>query len=155
MLRKKGRSYTRVTSGTGDSPWEIGKQLVFVTNNSTKSRADYKKKFDGMGISANEVRSRPTEIHALRYGQTKIHPSRTKSSAPPTAPQSTSRASSNSNRPRTKSTSSAKAAWSKSLTAKTYPTAAAQTLYFAERCCRSISRTSQMANSWTMTWGLS
>ncbi|KAK3621630.1 p-nitrophenyl phosphatase [Elasticomyces elasticus] len=31
-----------------------GKQLVFVTNNSTKSRADYKKKFDSMGISANE-----------------------------------------------------------------------------------------------------
>ncbi|KAG9742698.1 hypothetical protein KCU73_g8600, partial [Aureobasidium melanogenum] len=27
-----------------------GKQLVFVTNNSTKSRADYKKKFDSMGI---------------------------------------------------------------------------------------------------------
>ncbi|OCK87697.1 4-nitrophenylphosphatase [Cenococcum geophilum 1.58] len=27
-----------------------GKQLVFVTNNSTKSRADYKKKFDKMGI---------------------------------------------------------------------------------------------------------
>ncbi|KAI5205615.1 4-nitrophenylphosphatase [Aureobasidium subglaciale] len=35
MLRSKG--------GTG-------KQLVFVTNNSTKSRADYKKKFDSMGI---------------------------------------------------------------------------------------------------------
>ncbi|KAK3074013.1 p-nitrophenyl phosphatase [Teratosphaeriaceae sp. CCFEE 6253] len=31
-----------------------GKQLVFVTNNSTKSRADYKKKFDAMGIAANE-----------------------------------------------------------------------------------------------------
>ncbi|KAF2786595.1 2-phosphoglycolate phosphatase [Melanomma pulvis-pyrius CBS 109.77] len=30
-----------------------GKQLVFVTNNSTKSRADYKKKFDKMGIPAN------------------------------------------------------------------------------------------------------
>ncbi|TKA72712.1 hypothetical protein B0A55_05541 [Friedmanniomyces simplex] len=30
------------------------KQLVFVTNNSTKSRADYKKKFDGMGIPAHE-----------------------------------------------------------------------------------------------------
>ncbi|KAF2418964.1 2-phosphoglycolate phosphatase [Tothia fuscella] len=29
-----------------------GKQLVFVTNNSTKSRADYKKKFDGLGIPA-------------------------------------------------------------------------------------------------------
>ncbi|UPX13869.1 4-nitrophenylphosphatase [Ascochyta rabiei] len=34
-----------------------GKQLVFVTNNSTKSRADYKKKFDKLGIPAevNEV----------------------------------------------------------------------------------------------------
>lgn len=32
-----------------------GKQLVFVTNNSTKSRADYKKKFDKMGITASEV----------------------------------------------------------------------------------------------------
>ncbi|CAI6337770.1 unnamed protein product [Periconia digitata] len=30
-----------------------GKQLVFVTNNSTKSRADYKKKFDKLGIPAN------------------------------------------------------------------------------------------------------
>ena len=37
---------------TGDLP---GKQLVFVTNNSTKSRADYKKKFDKMGITASEV----------------------------------------------------------------------------------------------------
>jgi len=31
-----------------------GKQLVFVTNNSTKSRADYKKKFDSMGIPCKE-----------------------------------------------------------------------------------------------------
>ncbi|KAK3217587.1 hypothetical protein GRF29_1g3535867 [Pseudopithomyces chartarum] len=29
-----------------------GKRLVFVTNNSTKSRADYKKKFDKLGIPA-------------------------------------------------------------------------------------------------------
>jgi 4-nitrophenyl phosphatase len=33
----------------------IGKQLVFVTNNSTKSRADYKKKFDKLGIPAEVV----------------------------------------------------------------------------------------------------
>ncbi|KAK4574384.1 p-nitrophenyl phosphatase [Recurvomyces mirabilis] len=33
---------------------ERKKQLVFVTNNSTKSRADYKKKFDSMGIQASE-----------------------------------------------------------------------------------------------------
>lgn len=33
-----------------------GKQLVFVTNNSTKSRADYKKKFDKLGIPAEVVR---------------------------------------------------------------------------------------------------
>jgi ribonucleotide monophosphatase NagD (HAD superfamily) len=32
-----------------------GKQLVFVTNNSTKSRSDYKKKFDKVGIRAEEV----------------------------------------------------------------------------------------------------
>lgn len=33
----------------------VGKQLVFVTNNSTKSRSDYKKKFDKVGITASEV----------------------------------------------------------------------------------------------------
>lgn len=37
-----------------------GKQLVFVTNNSTKSRADYKKKFDSMGISCSEVCTPPS-----------------------------------------------------------------------------------------------
>jgi 4-nitrophenyl phosphatase len=34
-----------------------GKRLVFVTNNSTKSRADYKKKFDTLGIPCEVVRS--------------------------------------------------------------------------------------------------
>ncbi|KAI6841170.1 Pre-mRNA-splicing factor [Hortaea werneckii] len=33
---------------------ERNKQLVFVTNNSTKSRGDYVKKFHGMGIEARE-----------------------------------------------------------------------------------------------------
>ena len=32
-----------------------GKQLVFVTNNSTKSRADYKKKFAAIGMDVQEV----------------------------------------------------------------------------------------------------
>jgi ribonucleotide monophosphatase NagD (HAD superfamily) len=36
----------------------VGKQLVFVTNNSTKSRADYKKKFDKLGIPAEVVREK-------------------------------------------------------------------------------------------------
>lgn len=33
----------------------IGKQVVFVTNNSTKSRADYQKKLNGMGVPATAV----------------------------------------------------------------------------------------------------
>ena len=35
---------------------EKGKQVIFVTNNSTKARKDYKKKFDGLGIPCSEVR---------------------------------------------------------------------------------------------------
>ena len=42
-----------------------GKQLVFVTNNSTKSRADYKKKFDSMGISASEVCISEDTLHRV------------------------------------------------------------------------------------------
>lgn len=33
-----------------------GKQVVFVTNNASKSRRSYKGKFDKMGIEASEVR---------------------------------------------------------------------------------------------------
>ena len=43
------------TAETIDMLRQKGKQLVFVTNNSTKSRADYKKKFDKVGIAAEEV----------------------------------------------------------------------------------------------------
>jgi 4-nitrophenyl phosphatase len=46
----------------------VGKQLVFVTNNSTKSRADYKKKFDKMGIEAKEVLLIPPGIHGVASG---------------------------------------------------------------------------------------
>lgn len=35
------------------NPFNQGKRVVFVTNNSTKSRADYTKKLESMGIPAN------------------------------------------------------------------------------------------------------
>jgi ribonucleotide monophosphatase NagD (HAD superfamily) len=40
-------------------PWLQGKQLVFVTNNSTKSRAGYLGKFTSLGLSiaADEIYS--------------------------------------------------------------------------------------------------
>jgi ribonucleotide monophosphatase NagD (HAD superfamily) len=53
MLRSKGSSSFLCLSDTADL--DQGKQLVFVTNNSTKSRADYKKKFDKLGIPAEVV----------------------------------------------------------------------------------------------------
>jgi hypothetical protein len=77
-----------------------GKQLVFVTNNSTKSRADYKKKFDKMGITASEVCADTLHFHEL--GTTADTHNRKKSSAPPTAPLYTLPVSSNCLRQRTK-----------------------------------------------------
>ena len=35
---------------------DIDKHILFVTNNATKSRANYKKKFDKLGIQAEVVR---------------------------------------------------------------------------------------------------
>lgn len=52
-LRSKGKPSLGLNYARSDSV--AGKQLVFVTNNSTKSRADYKKKFDKLGIPAEVV----------------------------------------------------------------------------------------------------
>lgn len=62
-----------------------GKRLVFVTNNSTKSRAMYKEKFDKMGIKA-EVVSPYAKLFITQY-TTNLH-FRTKSSARLTVQQS-------------------------------------------------------------------
>ena len=59
-LRQRGISYASSQVGnllTTGFLWErsTGKQVVFVTNNSTKSRANYKDKLTKMGIPATEV----------------------------------------------------------------------------------------------------
>lgn len=35
--------------------WRQGKKIFFVTNNATKSRKNYKKKFDQLGVEAQVV----------------------------------------------------------------------------------------------------
>ena len=72
----------RLTPITNDI---AGKQLVFVTNNSTKSRADYKKKFDKMGIEAYEVMIEAFDIQV----EIRLKARRKKSLAPATARQYT------------------------------------------------------------------
>jgi ribonucleotide monophosphatase NagD (HAD superfamily) len=56
MVRIKSQvgSQRNLTAGAG-------KQVVFVTNNSTKSRADYRKKLEGLGIPS-------TVVSPLEYG---------------------------------------------------------------------------------------
>jgi hypothetical protein len=59
MLRSKGITLAWLRPAALVNVFS-GKQLVFVTNNSTKSRADYKKKFDKLGIPAEVVRKNRT-----------------------------------------------------------------------------------------------
>lgn len=103
MLRSKGEfseSQLQPMKSTSELMHSTGKRLVFVTNNSTKSRADYKKKLESMGIPATVVRSPSLPRSTLPFPTTPrltkpIEPnfllsSRKKYSTPPTAPQSTS-----------------------------------------------------------------
>ncbi|KAL8722400.1 MAG: hypothetical protein Q9225_001131 [Loekoesia sp. 1 TL-2023] len=50
-----------------------GKQTVFVTNNSTKSRADYKKKLESMGIPASVDEIFPSSYSAAIYISRILH----------------------------------------------------------------------------------
>ena len=59
MLRNKGdwaTAYPRVIIAVLSAS-KLGKKLVFVTNNSTKSRKDYAKKFLGFGMTVKEVKT--------------------------------------------------------------------------------------------------
>jgi ribonucleotide monophosphatase NagD (HAD superfamily) len=50
-----------------------GKKLIFVTNNSTKSRKQYMKKFLDLGLSVTEVRTKEAKspTHSLVIGKTR------------------------------------------------------------------------------------
>jgi 4-nitrophenyl phosphatase len=54
MLRSKRTPPSRIHYSRADRGSE--KSIIFVTNNATKSREDYKKKFDKLGIQAEVVR---------------------------------------------------------------------------------------------------
>jgi 4-nitrophenyl phosphatase len=54
MLRGKGTQSMTMMKYASYIDHEPGKKLVFVTNNSTKSRKDYAKKFEGLGIKVEE-----------------------------------------------------------------------------------------------------
>lgn len=46
-----------------------GKRLVFVTNNSTKSRKQYGKKFETLGLTVTEVKESFLSIVCLKFHQ--------------------------------------------------------------------------------------
>ncbi len=49
-----------------------GKRLFFVTNNSTKSRAGYLKKFTSLGLNVKAVRRRPAQQMPSRNDQQRV-----------------------------------------------------------------------------------
>lgn len=55
MLRSNGMLAPAGEKVRARDSYQLGKQVVFVTNNSTKSRADYKKKLEKLGIPSTTV----------------------------------------------------------------------------------------------------
>lgn len=51
----RATTYENLDDRQADRSRHAGKQVVFVTNNSTKSRADYKKKLETLGIPSSTV----------------------------------------------------------------------------------------------------
>jgi phosphoglycolate phosphatase len=56
----------------------MGKRLVFVTNNSTKSRKQYAKKFDSLGLNVAEEEIFPSSFAAAAYLKSVNFPSNKK-----------------------------------------------------------------------------
>jgi 4-nitrophenyl phosphatase len=89
LLRSRGPFLPRSSSvSCTDSSLSVGKNILFVTNNAKKSREMYKKAFDGFGIQASVV---SLGVAPYIHTSTRADPlDRTKSSAQPTHPPSTS-----------------------------------------------------------------
>ncbi|KAM0089240.1 p-nitrophenyl phosphatase [Aspergillus fumigatus] len=68
MLRSNGMLAPAGEKVRARDSYQLGKQVVFVTNNSTKSRADYKKKLEKLGIpSTTADRRKQEEIFSSSY----------------------------------------------------------------------------------------
>jgi 4-nitrophenyl phosphatase len=62
-LRSQRKRCSTAIVGSTSSFGILEKQIIFVTNNATQSRRDYKKKFDKLGIQAEVVEcSEPTHF---------------------------------------------------------------------------------------------
>merc|ERR1719440_505050 len=70
----RGDSVLEGVPETLDALRALGKQLVFVTNNSTKSREGYLGKFKGLGLNVNAEEIYSSSFAAAAYLQSKSFP---------------------------------------------------------------------------------